>query len=135
MAEKSLVEFAYDVLSGTKDSIKFRDLFEKVAALAGVDMSKPEVKAMMSRLYTQLSLDGRFVTLTDNTWDLRSRHLFSEVHIDMEDAYSDDDETEVDLEEKALDDAERGESSGSSDEDSDYDFEEDEEKSKESEEL
>ena len=132
MAEKSLVEFAYDVLSKEKNSIAFRELIEKIAALAGVDLNKPEVRTMMSKLYTQLTLDGRFVTLKDNTWDLRSRHKFSEVHIDMKDAYSEDDETDMDQEEKALDDAERGESSDSSDDD--YD-EEDEGKNKELEEM
>jgi DNA-directed RNA polymerase delta subunit len=35
-------------------------------------------------------LDGRFVFLGDNLWDLRSRQTFDKVHIDMKDAYSDD---------------------------------------------
>ena len=56
----------------------------------------------MSSVYTQLSLDGRFIILTDNNWDLRSRHVYSQVHIDMDDAYSDDEGEEYDAEEAEL---------------------------------
>ena len=49
-------------------------------------------------------LDGRFVTLGENQWDLRSRHTFDKVHIDMRDVYSDvetsDDDEEEDEEDK-----------------------------------
>ena len=37
------------------------------------------------------------ITVGENHWDLRSRHKFSEVHIDMNDIYNDE-ETEVDEE-------------------------------------
>ena len=59
----------------------------------------------MSSFYTNLLLDGRFVTLGENQWDLRSRHTFDKVHIDMKDVYSDveteDDDTEENEEEEA----------------------------------
>lgn len=109
MAEKSLVEYAFDVLSSRNEQVKFRVLFEEVAKLAGLDMADPSIKSKMSKLYTQLSLDGRFVTLTDNKWDLRANHKYEDVHIDMEDAYSDDYEADADKEEQELDKEERGE--------------------------
>ena len=46
-----------------------------------------------------MMLDGRFVTLGENEWDLRSRHTFDKVHIDMKDVYSDVDTVEDDAEE------------------------------------
>ena len=49
-------------------------------------------------------LDGRFVTLGENQWDLRSSHTFDKVHIDMKDVYSDveaeEDDDEEELEEE-----------------------------------
>ena len=34
------------------------------------------------------------ITVGENRWDLRSRHKFEEVHIDMNDVYADDEESE-----------------------------------------
>ena len=48
--------------------------------------------ARVSYFYTQLTLDGRFVTLGENVWDLRIRHTFDKVHIDMNEVYSEDEE-------------------------------------------
>ena len=72
----------------------------------------------MSKFYTQLSLDGRFITLTDNFWDLRSRHKFEQVHLDMIDAYSDEDD-EIDEEEEELLRQELGEQEEEKEEESD----------------
>ena len=43
----------------------------------------------ISNFYTGLSLDGRFVNLGDNEWDLRANQTYDKVHIDMNDVYSD----------------------------------------------
>lgn len=101
MNEKSLIDFGFDVLNASKDPIKFIDLFNESIKLSGLELSESEKKIRMSKFYTQLSLDGRFITLTDNFWDLRSRHVFEQVHLDMIDAYSDE-EDEVDEEEEKL---------------------------------
>lgn len=101
MQEKSLLDYGYDVLTGKKEPVKFIDLFNEVISVSGLELTDDEKKRRMSKFYTQLSLDGRFITLTDNYWDLRSRHVFEQVHLDMIDAYSDEDE-EVDEEEEKL---------------------------------
>lgn len=101
MNEKSLLDYGFDVLSASKDPLKFVDLFNAAVKASGIELADSDVRVRMSRFYTQLSLDGRFVTLTDNFWDLRSRHVFEQVHLDMIDAYSDEDE-EVDEEERKL---------------------------------
>lgn len=102
MNEKSLLDFGFDVLSNSKDPLKFIDLFNESIKLSGLELSQQELKVKMSKFYTQLSLDVRFITLTDNYWDLRSRHVFEQVHLDMIDAYSDEEEEEVDEEEQKL---------------------------------
>ena len=100
--EKSLLDYGFDVLSASKEPVKFIDLFNKALELSGLELSDADLKIRMSKFYTQLSLDGRFITLTDNFWDLRSRHVFEKVHLDMIDAYSDEDEETDEEEEKLL---------------------------------
>ena len=118
MNNKSLLDYAYDVLSASKEPVKFLDLFNKAVELSGLEFSESELKVRMSKFYTQLSLEGRFITLTDNFWDLRSRHVFEKVHLDMIDAYSDEDD-EVDEEEEELLRQELGEQVEEKEEESD----------------
>ena len=118
MNEKSLLDFGFDVLNASKDPVKFIDLFNESIKLSGLELSQSELKLRMSKFYTQLSLDGRFITLTDNYWDLRSRHVFEQVHLDMIDAYSDEDD-EVDEEEEKLLRQELGEQVEEQEEESD----------------
>ena len=115
---KSLLDYGFDVLSASKEPAKFIDLFNKTVELSGLELSESEKKSKMSKFYTQLSLDGRFITLTDNFWDLRSRHKFEQVHLDMIDAYSDE-EDEVDEEEEELLRQELGEQVEEKEEESD----------------
>ena len=99
---KSLLDYAYDYVSGQSQQSKFEDIWAYCVQEAG--LSKEEADAKVSRFYTNLMLDGRFVTLGENEWDLRSRHTFDKVHIDMKDVYSDvdtvDDDNEEEEEEK-----------------------------------
>ena len=118
MNEKSLLDYGFDVLSASKEPVKFIDLLNKALELSGLELSDADLKIRMSKFYTQLSLDGRFITLTDNYWDLRSRHVFEQVHLDMIDAYSDD-EDDVDEEEEELLRQELGEQEEEKEEDSD----------------
>lgn len=118
MQEKSLLDYGYDVLLGKSEPVKFIDLFNEVISVSGLELTDEEKKRRMSKFYTQLSLDGRFITLTDNYWDLRARHVFEQVHLDMIDAYSDEDE-EIDEEEEKLLKEELGETIEQDDQESD----------------
>lgn len=84
---KSLLDLAYDYLSNSTSAVSFAEIWNYVKTTA--ELSEEEAANKVSRLYTNLMLDGRFVTLGDNTWDLRVRHTFDKVHIDMKDVYSD----------------------------------------------
>ena len=100
---KSLLDLAYDYVSQSKEQVSFKDLWAYVVEKVGLD--EETAARRVSAFYTNLMLDGRFVTLGENQWDLRSRHTFDKVHIDMKDVYSDvetddDDDEEEDEEEK-----------------------------------
>lgn len=87
---QSLVDVAYSIITKKKKPISFDKLWAEVCEEENIDEENAKSKA--SYFYTQLMLDGRFVTLGENTWDLRTRHTFDKVHIDMNDVYADDDE-------------------------------------------
>ena len=99
---KSLLDYAYDCVKASKEQVSFKDLWAYVCKEAGLD--EETASRRVPSFYTNLMLDGRFVTLGENQWDLRSRHTFDKVHIDMKDVYSDveaeDDDSEEVLEEQ-----------------------------------
>lgn len=108
MEKKSLVNHAFDVLSHSKGPTRLHELFNAVIKEAGLELSEEELKTRISRFYTQLSLDGRFIILEDGCWDLRSRHTLEESQADRKFALEEEGEF-GDKEEEALDKAERGE--------------------------
>ena len=99
---KSLIELAYELVSQSESSVNFAKIWEYVKEQSG--MSEEEAAKKAGQFFTNMMLDGRFVTLGENEWDLRSRHTFDKVHIDMRDVYSDvqtsDDDREDDEEEQ-----------------------------------
>ena len=98
---KSLLDHAFDYVSGQKEPSKFQDIWNYCVKEAG--LSEEEAANRVSRFYTNLMLDGRFVTLGENQWDLRTRHKYESVHIDMSEVYSEveahDEDSEEDEEE------------------------------------
>ena len=84
---ESMVDVAYSYLKEIKKKVKFNDLFNVISERIG--FSEEEKENLISNFYTNLSLDGRFVTLGNNEWDLRSNQTYDKVHIDMNDIYTD----------------------------------------------
>ncbi len=94
MTQLSMVNVAYDVMKQEQKEMNFHALYEKVSAVMGFDETQYDDK--MSLFYTNITMDGRFITLGENVWDLRERHKFDQVHIDMNDIYADYTEEEED---------------------------------------
>ncbi len=121
---KSLLDYAYDFLSRNKGQANFKDLWAYVCKEAGLD--EETAAKRISSFYTNLMLDGRFVTLGENIWDLRSRHTFDKVHIDMKDVYSDVETEDEDSEEQDSEDKEYNEAFGEEKEENKSESEEEE---------
>ena len=113
--EKSNLDVAFELVSKKKNPVVFSKLWEEVSQIQG--LSEEEAKKRASKFYTALSLDGRFITLGDNTWDLRSRYTFDKVHIDMNAVYDDDIEDEDRSEDDYFIDEEDEESEDEEDDD------------------
>ncbi len=119
---ESFVNTAYDIVVKNGAELPFATLWNAVCEELG--LSEEDRVNRVSYFYTQLTLDGRFVTLGENVWDLRIRHTFDKVHIDMNEVYSDDEEElEFIPEEDIKDDVDRL----TSEDDDEYEDEEEEE--------
>lgn len=124
---ESMVDVAYSYLKEINKKVKFNDLFNVISERIG--FSEEEKENLISNFYTNLSLDGRFVTLGNNEWDLRSNQTYDKVHIDMNDIYTDmEEETkantdfeEYDKDEIAAEGLEADSDDEESDDQTDYD--------------
>ncbi len=128
MYQESMVEIAYRYLKDAHEPVSFKKIWDYVTThLEYTEVQKTE---RISLFYTELSLDGRFVTLGENTWDLREHHTYDKVHIDMNDIYAEvedisalDEDERVDfplLDEVDLVDDEDEEEKEEDDEEEDY---------------
>ena len=79
----SMVDVAYNLMTKKKKEVDFVKLYQEVSEIKG--FTEQEAQDKMSVFYTDITLDGRFITLGENRWDLRERHKFENVHIDMND--------------------------------------------------
>lgn len=93
---KSMLDVAYEIMSKAKGVMTFADLYAQVVAI--LEMNEDDKNSHLGEFYTELTLDGRFVAFTDNTWDLRARHTYAKVHIDANEVYSDLEESDEDAE-------------------------------------
>ncbi len=103
MMNLSMVDIAYQLMTKKKKEVDFAKLYQEVSEIKGYTVEEAEEK--ISVFYTDITLDGRFITLGENRWDLRSRHKFENVHIDMKDIYADlEEDEEEEIEEDDEDD-------------------------------
>ena len=113
----------YDVLKASNEKGAFNTLWNIVCDRLGIE-GEDKIN-LISNFYTQLTLDGRFMFLDENYWDLRANHTYDEFAEDSYDSYSDD---EDEIDEDLIDDEEEGLHYEEDDEDyeeSDKDEEED----------
>lgn|SRR5574344_2681663 len=117
---ESMKDVAYSLLKEKNEPIAFVDLFKEVASK--LELTPEESQQKIALFYTDITLDGRFVNLKDNTWDLRERQTYDKVHIDMNDVYSDiDEETAANTDVEELDETEKEEMGVVSDDEEDGD--------------
>lgn len=102
--ENSMCNVAYEILKEVNEKVAFNALWEAVCGRLGIEGEEKD--NLISNFYTQLTLDGRFMFLDENYWDLRVNHTFDEFSEDSYDSYSDDEEDE-DVEE-LLDEEDEG---------------------------
>lgn len=95
--KQSMTDVAYEVMSAYKKEVPFIELWTTVSAKLG--LNETQFEDNIAQFYTDLSMDGRFLNMPKNNWDLRSRHTYSESVLDTDSiAIDEDSEDEDDLE-------------------------------------
>ncbi|HZJ86437.1 MAG TPA: DNA-directed RNA polymerase subunit delta [Erysipelotrichaceae bacterium] len=117
MKKSPMVEAAFSVLEKAQSALPFKELFDQV--VTELDLDKVAATKRIAKLYSDITLDSRFLSLEDNMWDLKKRHKLDDTIVDTSDIIIDDedvDEYDYDYEEEEIND----------DEDEDDDEEDDE---------
>ena len=94
---ESKTDIAFRLMSKKKKERNFYDLWEDVKAELAKVCDPEELTNIdedISFFYTNLTLDGRFVNVGENKWNLRERVTFDKVHIDMNDIYAEEEDEE-----------------------------------------
>lgn len=101
-SEMSMIDMAYETLKAKKQPLPFQNLVAQIN-----DVKPPateEYDEQIARLYTNMSLDGRFLNIGENFWGLRGWYPFDQKEEDIElpnlerepIKKKDDDEDEID---------------------------------------
>jgi DNA-directed RNA polymerase subunit delta len=69
LKELSLIEMAYEFLKNSKQPISFNELIKEIAA--ATEITEANIKSRIAQFYTDINIDGRFLSLGDNRWGLR----------------------------------------------------------------
>ncbi|AZB40935.1 DNA-directed RNA polymerase subunit delta [Bacillus sp. FJAT-42376] len=68
--EMALIEIAHGLMTDKKQPIDFQDLMKEITSILG--LTKEQVEEKIAQFYTDLNIDGRFISVGDNRWGLRN---------------------------------------------------------------
>ncbi len=146
-SELSMIEVARAILTEKNEKIGFNELLNEVQTFIGKE--DKEIRSRIGQFYTDLNIDGSFISLGDNQWGLRSWYSFESIneaiHLDEEDGlpkkkkskkinafldsstyeddiidYNDDDPEDNDFEDDDFDNKENIDNNNSSDNQNEY---------------
>lgn len=89
-----MIDEAYLILKEEGKELPFATLWARVCQ--ALEINEQEAAERIGFFYSDLSLSGKIVALSNNNWDLRSRHKYEAVHIDVKDIYTDVEESDGD---------------------------------------
>ncbi|MEK5330044.1 MULTISPECIES: DNA-directed RNA polymerase subunit delta [unclassified Lysinibacillus] len=111
LAEESLINLAYAILTEKRASVSFNDLLTIIKELVGY--SDEEIKSRLLQFYTDMNVDGRFLFNQETGWGLREWFKVEQIeeetapsvktHKKKSKATLDDDDLEEDIEEDEID--------------------------------
>lgn len=76
-SELSMIEVAHAILAHHGETMAFVDLTNEVQQYLG--KSDEEIRERLSQFYTDLNIDGSFISLGDNTWGLRAWYPYESI--------------------------------------------------------
>jgi DNA-directed RNA polymerase subunit delta len=69
LKELSLIEMTFEYFTNRKAPVAFNELMKDIQKASG--KSEKEIKSRIAQFYTDMNVDGRFLSLGDNRWGLR----------------------------------------------------------------
>lgn len=66
---KPMVEIAGFILQDAKKALTFQEIYDQIAEIKGLTKKAKEEK--IAQFYTELNVDGRFMTLGSNVWGMK----------------------------------------------------------------
>ncbi len=100
MSKVTMTDAAYNCIADSDSEVEFAELWQEVARIMNIPADKLARKKR--QFYSELMEDRRFAALKGNTWDLRSRRKYEEVHT-ITDIDDDADEEIEEEEDESLD--------------------------------
>ncbi|WP_062108417.1 DNA-directed RNA polymerase subunit delta [Bacillus niameyensis] len=77
LKEMSLIEIAFQMFEEKRETISFQRLLDEMAA--ALELSPDEMQSRMVQFYTDLNVDGRFISLGENRWGLRDWYPMDQI--------------------------------------------------------
>ncbi|GEL77278.1 DNA-directed RNA polymerase subunit delta [Tenuibacillus multivorans] len=74
--EVSMVQIAYDILSEEKKAMNFNEVFDLIAEAK--EYTQEEKEKYIVQFYTDLNIDGRFMSVGSNIWGLKDWYPFDQ---------------------------------------------------------
>ncbi len=99
MKKRTNIEIAYELLKNKGGSLSFVELWQSI--VNEHEYSEAQGHEEISKFYTLLIMDGRFVNLGDNVWTLRELVPFDEIELQLSEVYSDIEEGDEEEDEDA----------------------------------
>lgn len=87
--ELSLVEVAHAILEESGNVYDFTQLLVVIQEYLG--LSEEELESKMVRLYTDINIDGRFISLGENRWGLRAWYPIDSIDEEIVNSIDDED--------------------------------------------
>ena len=75
--ELSMIEVAHEILHQRGETMAFADLTNEIQVYLG--KSDEEIRDRLAQFYTDLNIDGSFISLGDNVWGLRSWYPYDSI--------------------------------------------------------
>ncbi|SDZ44903.1 DNA-directed RNA polymerase subunit delta [Evansella caseinilytica] len=84
LKEMAMLEVAYEILNEGKDPFDYHTLLKRV--VEAKEITEEEMTKRIAHLYTEMSMDGRFVNIGENRWGLRSWYPFDQTEEELSQA-------------------------------------------------
>ncbi|WP_036080000.1 DNA-directed RNA polymerase subunit delta [Listeria cornellensis] len=107
--ELSLIEVAHYVLEKRREVMPFQTIVDEITKF--LDLSEGEVRERLVQFYTDMNIEGNFISLGNNTWGLRAWYPIDAIDEEVQTQTkpkkkrkSDDDDDDEEIDEDILDD-------------------------------